>query len=171
MTQLIDLLDKPGLLKWANKLGLQGINIDDKRKRSLERGSSMHKQVEAVVLGTGTFEREIDAMSFAEFRKHCEIKEVEQAIETEWFVGRYDALVSVAGEDYIVDFKGGYKGKLYLDYKLQLVAYTMARPAKMAVVPTPSFHFIPVEIADRRPYERMLICLSELWALKKEIEQ
>jgi predicted RecB family nuclease len=166
VTELLDLLSKPALISWANKLGLQGIDVKAKRKASLAAGTSIHAQIEA-----GCFEREIDSMSFAAFLQGKEILSTEQDIETDWFVGRYDVHLSDGGVEYIADYKRGFKGKIYLEHKLQLVAYTMAKPAKMAIVPVPQFHLVPIEIEDRRPYEQMLIHLSHIWNLKKEIER
>ena len=165
VTDLLDLLNKPALISWANKLGLQGIDVKQKRRKSLDAGTSIHVQIEA-----GVFEREIDAMSFAQFLQGKEILSSEQDIETEWFVGRYDVHLSDGGIEYICDYKRGFKDKVYLEHKLQLIAYTMAIPARMALVPVPQFHLIPIEIHDRRPYEQMLVHLSHIWQLKKEIE-
>jgi hypothetical protein len=165
VSDLIDLLSKPALIGWANKLGLQGIDVKQKRRASLAAGTSLHAQIEA-----GCFEREIDAASFTAFLQGRKIIDSEQEIETEWFVGRYDVCLSDGGVEYIADYKRGFKGKVYLEHKLQLIAYTMARPAKMALVPVPQFHLVPIEIQDRRPYEQMLIHLSHVWKLKQEIE-
>lgn len=170
VTQLLDLLAKPALISWANKLGLQGIDIKEKRKKSLAKGTSMHSQIERTCKGEQGFEREIDAMSFAAFLEGKQVVSMEQEIETEWFQGRYDAAIICDDEYYIVDYKSGFKGKIYLEHKLQLVAYTMAIPASMAIVPIPQFQLVPVEIINREPYEQMLIQLSKLWQLKKEIE-
>lgn len=171
VTQLLDLLAKPALIEWANKLGLQGIDVREKRRKSLASGTSMHEQIEKVCNGTGDFEREIDRQSFDAFMCGKQIISTEKEIETEWFVGRYDAKLTSDGLEYIVDYKRGFKGRVYLEHKLQLIAYTMAEPALIALVPIPQFHLIPIEIADRRPYEQMLKTLAQLWRLKKEIDE
>ena len=95
----------------------------------------------------------------------------EKKIETEWFIGKYDAMLSDEdGQVFIIDYKSGFKGKIYLEHKLQLIAYTMAEPASIAIVPIPQFHLIPIEIKNRNKYENMLIQLSKLWFIKQEIE-
>jgi ATP-dependent exoDNAse (exonuclease V) beta subunit len=164
VTQLTGMLEKPGLMAWANNLGLQGIELKAKQKESKERGISFHSQVE-----TGNFEREFDKNNFLSFIKDKKIIAKEQSIETEWFVGRYDALVEYQGEQYIIDYKSGFRGKAYLENKLQLIAYTMAVPAKMAIVGIPHFDWHEVVIESREKYERMLVLLAELWALKAAI--
>lgn len=171
VTQLIDLLAKPALIEWANRQGLQGIDINEKRKRSLAKGTSLHQQIDDYSNGRGKFERELDQWSFDTFIAGKTIIATERNIETEWFVGRYDAKIKVGSDEYIVDYKSGFKGKIYLEYKLQLVAYAMAEGAKIAIVPIPQFHLIPVEIENMKPYEDTLITLSKLWYLKKEIDK
>lgn len=165
VSQLLELLAKPALIDWANKQGLLGIDLKEKRKKSLAKGTSLHSQIE-----NGCFDREIDSISYLEFMQDKEIISTEKEIETDWFVGRYDAKIKHEGREYIVDYKSGYRGKIYLEHKLQLIAYTMAEPASIALVPIPQFHLIPIEIEDRKPYEQMLITLSTLWHVKKEIE-
>lgn len=166
VSNLLDLLAKPALIGWANKQGLLGIDVSDRRRASRAAGTSIHAQIEA-----GCFDREIDAAAFCVFMRGKEILSTEQDIETEWFVGRYDVHLSVDGREYIADYKRGFKGRLYLEHKLQLIAYTMAKPALMAIVPVPQFHLVPVEIPDRKPYEQMLVHLSALWQLKEEIKR
>jgi len=171
VTQLTDLLSKPALIGWANRLGLQGIDIKEKRRASLAKGSSLHGQIERVSLGTGDFDDERNRERFAALMADKTIISVEKKIETEWFVGRYDSMIrDSAGQCWIVDYKSGFKGKIYLENKLQLIAYTMSEPADMAVISIPGFQFYPFEAADRKPYEQMLIKLSEIYQLKKEIE-
>jgi hypothetical protein len=170
VTTLLDLLAKPALIKWANKQGLLGIDINNVRKKALAGGTSIHEQIENYCKGTGDFEREIDRQSFETFMQGKKLRSMECDIETEWFVGRYDAEIMVDDEIYIVDYKTGFKGRVYLEHKLQLIAYTMAKPAQMAIVPVPQFHLIPVVIENRKPYEDILKALSNIWQIKQEIE-
>ena len=171
VTQLLDLLSKPALIGWANRLGLQGVDIKEKRRASLAKGKSLHKQIERVSLGTGDFDSETNQIRFDELMVNKSIIGVEQKIETEWFIGRYDSMIlDENGQCWVVDYKSGFKGRVYLENKLQLIAYTMAIPADMAIISIPQFQFIPVAVPDRKPYENMLIKLSEIYWLKKEIK-
>lgn len=171
VSELLDLLAKPALISWANKLGLQGVDIKEKRKRSLKNGTSLHQQIEDYHRDGVILESEVNQQNLERFMAGKRILSMEREIETDWFIGRYDARVEADGKEWIVDYKSGFKGRVYLDYKLQLVAYTMAEPASgLAIVPIPQFHFVPVEIEDRRPYEQMLKALSQIWYLKKEID-
>ena len=166
VTQLLDLIAKPALISWANKQGLMGIDTSEKRKKILLNGTSLHSQIENEL-----FEREIDKINFDKFMIGKSIIAREKKIETEWFIGKYDAMLSDEdGQVFIIDYKSGFKGKIYLEHKLQLIAYTMAEPASIAIVPIPQFHLIPIEIKNRNKYENMLIQLSKLWFIKQEIE-
>lgn len=169
VTELLDILAKPALISWANKQGLKGIDLKDFRKKALSKGTSIHAQIEGVYKGTAKFEKQDDAIKFEKFMLDKSLMGSEIDIETDWFVGRYDARIEHLGNEYIVDFKRGFKGKIYLENKLQLIAYTMAEPAAMAIVGTKDFKMVPVVIADRRPYEEILKSLSKIWYLQKEI--
>ena len=170
VTQLLDLLSKPALIGWANKLGLQGVDIKEKRRASLAKGRSLHGQIERVSLGTGGFDSDTNRTRFDALMANKSIISVEKKIETEWFIGRYDSMIlDENGQCWIADYKSGFKGRIYLENKLQLIAYTMAVPADMAIISVPQFQFIPVTVLDRNPYEQMLIKLSEIYRLKKEI--
>ena len=171
VSQLLDLLAKPALIKWANKQGLMGIDIKEKRKRSLAKGTSLHSQIDEFPTDGVLLEREIDQQNLNKFMHGKRIISMEKSIETEWFVGRYDVMLECNGKTWLADYKSGFKGRVYPDYVLQLVAYTMAVPCDgLAIIPIPQFHFIPVEIKDREPYEKMLKALSQIWYLKKEID-
>lgn len=170
VTQLLDLLAKPALIGWANKQGLAGIDIEVSRKKTLEKGRSIHNQIENFCNGIGDFHEERDRYRFFEFIKDKKIISVEKEIETEWFVGRYDAMFEKDGKALIVDYKSGFTGKVYLENKLQLIAYTMAEPAEMAIVGVPQFFISPVIIENRTPYENLLKSLSNIYYAKKEIE-
>jgi hypothetical protein len=171
VTQLLDLLAKPALIDWANRQGLAGIDIHEQRRKAKQGGSSLHSQIESYCKGVGKFERELDQWSFDKFMVGKTIIATECKIETEWFVGRYDAKIKVGDNEFIVDYKSGFKGEIYLEHKLQLVAYAMAEQAKIAIVPIPQFHLIPVDLKDEKPYQEMLIALAKIWNLKMEIEK
>ena len=170
VTQLLDLLAKPALIGWANKQGLAGIDIEVTRKKALYEGSSIHSQIESYCKGEGDFIDENDRIKFCRFIQDKKIISIEKEIETEWFIGRYDAMIEKDGKPFIIDYKSGFSGKIYLENKLQLIAYTMAEPADMAIIGLPQYYFSQVIINDRTPYENLLKSLSNIYYAKKEIE-
>jgi len=166
VTQLIGLLDKPALMKWANKIGLDGIKLEDYQKESKKKGTSIHKQIEGKFHGID-FEEKETGVFFNNFIYDKYIIDMEKNIETEWFVGRYDAKILYNEEEYICDFKSN--NGIYFENKLQLTAYRMANPnCKVAIVEVPNFIFKPIEI-EYKKYEIIIKCLSKIWELKQEL--
>jgi len=167
VTELLDILNKPALMKWANKIGLQGISLDDYRAKSKKDGTSLHKQIEQFLLEGKPFEDESIHMNFEKFQVDKVFKEVECNIETDYFRGRLDAKIIYKNELYLCDFKSN--DAIYLEQKLQLTAYRMSdRNCKIAVVKIPEFIFKPVTIQDFKPFEDLLIALSNIYHLLKK---
>jgi hypothetical protein len=170
VTRLLDILNKPALISWANKQGLNGIEIKAYMKMARDDGSDLHRKIELACKGEDTFDDPQISESFNNFMQDKKIISIEQDIETEWFVGRFDiSFCDNNGEIFVADFKRGFKGKVYLENKLQLIAYTMAFPGSMAIVKVPEFYFAKIDIEDRRPYEELIIHLSKIYHLMKEI--
>lgn len=164
VSQLVDQLDKPALMRWANKQGLLGIDIAQARRQSKEAGASLHDQIH-----TETFVDPIHASQHARFMSDKTIISRETDIETEWFVGRFDCAFNWRGLDYIADYKSG-RG-VYFESKLQLVAYGMAQAYdRLAVISIPDFILQEAGIErERERYESILIALSKIYTLRQEL--
>lgn len=172
VTELIKLLDKPALLKWANKIGLQGIALDEYRKNILKAGTSIHSQIEHFIISNIPFENTQDQLNFLEFISGKEIIDVEKNIETEWFTGRIDIIFKYNGKTYICDFKNNQEN-IYFENVLQLTAYRMAIPCDfIAVIGVPKFKFMPIySIIDYTPYEEIIKSLSNIYTLKQQCHE
>lgn len=173
VTELVKLLDKPALLKWANKQGLAGIDISKKRQEWLNAGSSMHQQIEDYIKDGKPFIVPEHQEAFDVFMSGKKIISFESNIETEWFTGRYDIEVDIGGRNYLMDFKKDNKGirSIYFEDKLQLVAYSMARPCDhFAIVSTPSFRVMKFQIEDKQPYIEILKALAIVHQQKQIID-
>jgi len=171
VTQLLKLLDKPALLNWANKQGLKGIDINQERKKYLNDGTSIHSQIENFIRHGEQFDSEYAQFQFTKFIENKEILGIENKIETEWFKGRYDIKLKYNDKIYLVDFKSNAK-RIYLENKLQLVAYGMAEECdSFAVVSVPDFTIMNFNVKDRKPYEEILKSLSIIYNCKNEIEE
>ena len=86
VTKLLELLDKPRLLEWANRIGLQGIEINKYRQEVMGKGTSLHKQIERYYKDKIPF---IDAeiqRKFLEFMKDKRVLYFEENIETEYLI-------------------------------------------------------------------------------------
>ena len=170
VTKIIGLLDKPALLGWANKIGLQGIKLDDYRKKSTESGTNLHKQIEDFILYKTPFEDKNLEVNFNEFFKDKEILEVEKKIETEWFQGRLDIKFKHNDKIFIGDFKSNQK-YVYFENKLQLTAYRMAENCdNVVIISIPDFKIVHSGIRDFVPYEKILKCLSFIYTTKESLE-
>lgn len=166
VSKLIQLLDKPALLKWANNIGLQGIKLDEYRKKSLADGTSIHSQIERFIKHQVLFDKEEHQNNFNNYFANKKIIDNEKNIETEYFVGRYDIKIEYNEKTFICDFKSN-QSNIYFENKLQLTAYRMAEDCDgVGIISVPDFRFIPVPIKDFVPYEQILISLSNIYNLK-----
>jgi ATP-dependent exoDNAse (exonuclease V) beta subunit len=171
VSELLDLLNKPALMTWANKIGLQGIELKNYRKSSTKNGISLHKQVEMFVKDGVVIED-------VEMQQKCELffsdKKVlfsEESFETEYFKGRLDIMLDWSGTSYICDFKSKHR-RLYLENKLQLTAYRMAfKCDRVAIITLPDFNVYDSYIDDFEPYEQILISLSKIYSLKNLLHE
>lgn len=169
VTELLDILNKPALMKWANKIGLEGISLDDYRNKSTSKGTSLHKQIENYILNGVKFEDDNINDNFEKFSSDKVFKEVESVIETEYFRGRLDAKIIYKDSLYLCDFKSS--NKIYLEQKLQLTAYRMSdRSCKLAIVKIPEFTFKEIIINDFAPYEKILISLTEVYHQLRKVK-
>lgn len=168
VTNLIDMLDKPALLRWANKLGLEGTKIDDYKSKAKESGSSTHDAIEQYLKFKIPPDDELLFDRIQKFFSDKEVLEIEKTIETEYFVGRFDVKLKWKDIVFICDFKTN--GKIYFETKLQLAAYKMADECDhVAVIHTPDLLIRPVDF-NQDWYEEFLMNLSNLYQLRHKIE-
>ena len=166
VTKLLSLLDKPWLLKWANKIWLEWIHIDDYKKNSTKKWTSLHNQIEMYIKSWTPFQDIEIQKNFDKLFKDKSILIVEENIETEYFIWRLDLKIH-GKENYKCDFKSS--SWVYFENKLQLAAYRMANPwYKIGIIEIPSFIFKPLDI-DQKLYEEILINLSNIWIVKEKL--
>lgn len=166
VTQLIDLLNKPALLKWANKIGLEGVRLDDYRAKSKGDGTDKHKLIENDLLHGIEYDNE----QFKKFKSRYEILKVEPVIECEWYHGRADVLLQRAGVTFLYDFKNS--ERIYFEQVLQLVAYKrVLKCDKVGIVNTTSFieNIVPLTETSERHHVKILSALVQIWNCKKEL--
>lgn len=166
VTQLLNLLDKPGLMVWANKIGLEGIRLDEYRKECLKKGTSLHKQTESFINSGIAFEHENVQTNCLHFLKNVEVLDIESKVETDHYQGRYDIRYIKNGETFIGDFKSS-KG-VYLENVLQLIAYSVAEDIdNISVIEIPSFKEKIIRVKDKKPFIEMLKSLSNIYQMKE----
>jgi hypothetical protein len=168
VTELTKLLDKPALLSWANKIGLQGINIKDYRQKVMSAGTSMHVQIERHILHGEPFENEATKLCYDQFFLDKEIIGVEEKLECDYFTGRYDIKYICNGIVTIADFKTNQK-RCYLENILQLAAYKfMSECDQCVIVSVPDFIEIQTGVGDYRQYQEIMFNLSNIHQILKE---
>jgi hypothetical protein len=169
VTNLTGMLDKPALMKWANRIGLEGVSLDEYRLKSTSHGKQLHKAIEDYLIHGKDFENYLFGDRFKSFMSDKELIGVEQSVGNEHFMGRYDIKLKHNGVVYICDFKSNHK-RVYFENILQLAAYRMADGCdKIAVISIPDLNVFPIEIEDFTPYERVLVNLSEIYKIQKSL--
>jgi len=167
ITKLLELLDKPALLKWANKIGLEGIRLDDYRSKAKESGLSLHEEIENwLKYKIPSADAEVQAR-IEKFFSDKEILAIEKNIETVFFTGRLDIKFKWKGFVFIADFKSS--GKVYLETKIQLAGYKMAEECDhVAVIHLPELLIRPIDLMPE--HGDMLIALSSVYNIKQKLE-
>ncbi len=135
VTTVTGLLSKPSLVRWANKLGLQGIDAGAYTERTARVGSLAHAMISAALLGesfaasdAAPEEMEQASRSLAHFLAwrerhslrpvHCESAFVSERLR---YGGTVDCYCVLDGEPVLLDFKTG--KSIYPEYFVQLAAY------------------------------------------------
>jgi len=135
VTTILGVLNKPALVKWANNLGLQGIDSSKYVDEKAAIGTLAHQMIADYLRGEKTDTNEyskvqIDqaenaVLSFLEWEKahHIEPLLIEEPLvsEVHRFGGTIDCLGKINGELCLVDFKTS-KG-IFAEMLIQVVAY------------------------------------------------
>lgn len=166
VSQLIGLLDKPALLKWANKIGLEGTKLEDYHKKSTGGGVSIHKQIENDYKHGIKFENP----AFQAFKSRYEFVQSEVVIECDHYKGRADILLKRNGLLWLFDFKP--KNDLWFDQKLQLIAYRrVLKCDKIGIVDETYFteNIVDVTPEQELQYIKIISALTVIWNAKQMI--
>jgi hypothetical protein len=167
VTQILKLIDKPALVKWANKLGLEGTSLDSFYEKKREEGISLHAQIERYAKSGVRMKDPAHQERIEKFFQTRRVVATEREIETEWFTGRTDVVFYQDDDQYVGDFKSS--DGLYFENKLQLAAYQLAYPkAKICVIHIPLFVVETIK-EDLRPYQDIVKLLSKVWQIKEGI--
>jgi len=135
VTTALNVLNKPALVKWANNLGLQGIDSSKYRDRMADIGTLAHylimKYLQKEKPDTSEYsKKDIDkaencTLSFFEWEKSHSLKPIliEQPFVSEEYQygGTIDLLAYVNGDLCLIDFKTG--KAIYPEMLYQLAAY------------------------------------------------
>jgi len=159
ITHLLKLLNKPALLTWANKIGLNGVSLKEYRNKLTNEGTNKHKLVENYLLHGEIF-------PFYELLDEAlngyDIVGVEQDFDNGDLSGRIDLIIKNRYDDTItiVDFKSS--SKVYLEQKLQLSAYKeMYGADNIAVISFKDWKLKFIDI-DTKKYFNIVLYLNDI---------
>jgi hypothetical protein len=114
----------------AMKLERQGLNYREEWKAKAERGSRVHAHCEAFLKGQEVDVRDdehgfVDAVEAFLKNEQPEVIELEQiTLSTHGYGGRFDMIVAMRGENWLLDLKTG--NSYAIEHTLQLSAYKYA---------------------------------------------
>ncbi len=134
-TTITGMLNKPTLVSWANRLGLEGIDSSKYVDAAAEIGTAAHRMIECYFTGD-TFEKEMysphalslaenSMISFYEWADRHEIEvqgtEMQLTSDTLLYGGTIDCLCTIDGVPTLLDFKTS--KAIYDEHFIQLAAY------------------------------------------------
>lgn len=197
VTTICGLLNKPGLVPWAYKLGCEGVDMRKYMDKMASIGTLAHQMVMnelkpgAHEIKTAEFSEEVRDLadncflSYLQWKKGLVIEPevLEQPIVCDrlGFGGTFDFLGNVNGEKTLIDFKTG-KG-IYTEHFYQLAAYnlllketsaTWKMPTQFGIVNIPrsedeAFAVKWIGLPDLLNAERVFLALLEVYQSIKAV--
>lgn len=189
-TTITGLLNKPYLVKWANNLGLEGIDSSTYTDEAAKTGTLAHAMIQADLQGE-TLDlsqyspvqvdlAENAVLSWFEWKKrhditpvHCEVPFVSDRMK---YGGTVDCYCMLDGKSVLLDFKTG--KAIYEEYFVQLAAY--AELLREAGLPVDECRILRVgrdategfeerSVSDTRKWFEIFRSLLNVYYLKKEL--
>lgn len=189
-TTITGLLNKPYLIRWANQLGLEGIDSSTYTDEAAKVGTLAHALIQADLQGEVLDMRQYSpiqvdlaenaVLSFFEWKKrhqiepiHCEVPFVSDAMR---YGGTVDCYCMLDGKPTLLDFKTG--KAIYEEYFVQLAAY--AELLKEAGLPVEECRILRVgrdategfeerSVADTSKWFSIFQRMLDVYYLKKEL--
>lgn len=166
ITKLLDLLNKKGLIYWANKIGLEGTTLAEYRKQSTKKGISKHSEVENYLQNQTPF-KESDLLD--KCLNKYEIIAIEDKISNGFISGKIDLIIEKDNQTTIVDFKSN--NNIYLEHKIQLSTYKELYQADhIAVIDFNKWELIILDI-DTKQYYAIIKSLYQIYKLLQNLDE
>lgn len=189
-TTITGLLNKPFLVTWANRLGLEGIDSSTYTDEAAKVGTLAHALIQAD-LQDDTIDRNLYSpqqmdlaenavLSFFEWKSHHQIKvifcEKQMVSDTMLYGGTVDCYCKLDGKPTLLDFKTG--KAIYEEYFVQLAAY--AELLRENGYPVEQVRILRVgrdetegfeerSVADTRKWFEIFKKLLDIYYIKKEL--
>lgn len=191
VTTVVNLLNKPMLVKWANDLGLEGIDSQKYVDTASTVGTIAHYLVACHLTGEAPelseySKSEIDLaensmLSFLEWVKNKNVKvllsEQEMVSRKYGFGGTFDLYCEMNGLKYLVDFKSS--NAIYGEYRIQLAGYkllleeagnTVDRAMIVRIGRDATEGFETREYTDLSGETKIFLNLLEIYKIKKQLK-
>ena len=189
-TTITGLLNKPYLIRWANQLGLEGIDSATYTDEAAKTGTLAHAMIQAhlqnMEIDRDQFSKiqidlaENSMLSFLEWKKqhvledlYCEMPLVSETMK---YGGTIDCYCKMDGKPVLLDFKTG--KAIYEEYFVQLSAYAML--LREAGFPVEECRILRIgrdategfeerSVTDTRPWFQIFKDLLDVYYIKKEL--
>lgn len=169
VTELCDILNKPQLLKWANKIGLQGESISTFKSRSFENGRNKHKEIEDILVNGISIDDKDKEKKILDLFSNCIIVSVEESFENEKYKGRADIRFIKDGVRYVGDFKSSFK-RPYIEHYIQLISYkSHFKDDRICIIDLQNFNLFDITIEDESNYIELINNLINIYKIKQLI--
>lgn len=167
VTELCDILNKPQLLKWANKIGLEGKSISLYQNNKLENGKKKHKEIEEMLMHGISINDKIKEQQILNLFENCEIISIEESFENDKYKGRVDIRFKKNGITYIGDFKSTFK-RPYIEHFIQLICYKMHfKDDKICIINLDNFQLYDLTTTNENLYIELINNLINIYKLKQ----
>lgn len=173
VTEILNTLTKPNLVVWANKIGLKGIELEDKLITSQNIGKLLHSYVTARIMQqefipegskdeietfrvcASKLDRWLeDTLPFRVIMNEFRLYSVDRL-----FSGQPDLVYAKNGNIFLVDFKTS--KKVYLEHKIQISAYKMLLVENGFKVDR--LHIVKVSKEPEEPYRIEEVEMPEIY--------
>lgn len=176
VTTIMNVLNKPALVKWANELGLKGIKASEYNKKAAALGVYVHKQIEDSIKQTKFImpvlltKEQLDEANncFKAFNDWYSLHNVDFLFSEQTFVsekrkfgGIVDSICTVDNEKVLIDFKT--TNKIVDEYWIQLAAYVLLLNENNILVDKVAILRLPKDGKQYEYEEKELSTLLPYW--------
>ena len=169
VTSLLNILNKPALLYWANKQGLNGINIKYAQQDNKSEGQKKHTEIEDFLINGLCVSDELKQQKIESLFKDVNVISVEESFVNEFFKGRVDIRFKKDGLSYIGDFKKKFK-KPYLEHYLQLVAYKYHFGCdKICIIDLENYNLHELSLENELKYQDLIFNLINIYNITQSL--
>lgn len=169
VSSICDILNKPALIGWANKLGLMGESVNRFTAKKMESGTKKHSEIEDFLLYGVCLSEQYRQEKIEELFNGCEIIGIEQSFESDLYKGRVDIRFIKNGISYIGDFKSKFK-RPYLEHYLQLICYKMYFGCdKICIIDLRDFQIHELSLDNEKTYKEIIFNLINIYNLKQKL--